>query len=57
MKLIVVDRNDIELIAKIESMGTWLEERYIADEHNSFDVWAWNGKAYKICKDSKKAED
>ena len=57
MKLIAVDRNDIELIAKIEAMGTWQEERYIADKHNSFDVWTWNGKAYKIYKDSKRMEN
>lgn len=57
MKLITVDRNDIELIAKIESMGTWQEERYIANAHNSFDIWTWNGKAYKIYKDSKRMED
>lgn len=52
MKLIAVDRNDVELISKIESLGTWEEERYIADKHNSFDIWTFNGKAYKIYKDS-----
>ena len=57
MKLITVDRNDIELIAKIEAMGTWQEERFIANNHNSFDVWTWNGKTYKIYKDSKRTED
>ena len=56
MKLIAVDRNDIELIAKIKSLGTWEEERYIADKHNSFDVWTFNGNAYKIYKDSKKED-
>lgn len=57
MKLITVDRNDIEMISKVEAMGTWQEERYIADKHNSFDIWIWNGKAYKIYKDSKRIED
>lgn len=54
MKLIVVNRNNIELIAKIEALGTWEKERYIADKHNSFDVWTWCGKAYKIYKDSER---
>jgi hypothetical protein len=57
MNLITVDRNDIELIAKIEAMGTWQKEMYVADEHNSFDVWTWNGKAYRIYKDSKRIEN
>lgn len=57
MKLIAVDRDDIELIAKIEAMGIWQEERYIADKHSSFDVWTWNGKTYKIYKDSKRMEN
>jgi predicted Ser/Thr protein kinase len=57
MKLIPVDRNDIEMISKIESMGTWEEERYIADAHNSFDIYTFNGKAYKIYKDSKRTDE
>lgn len=52
MKMIIVSRNDIETIAKIESLGTWEDERYIADKHNSFDIWSWNGRVYKIYKDS-----
>lgn len=54
MKLITVDRNDAELISKIQAYGTWEEERYLFDLHNSFDVWTYNGKAYKIYKDSVK---
>lgn len=54
MKLITVDRNDVELISKIQAYGIWEEERYPFDLHNSFDVWIYNGKAYKIYKDSVK---
>ena len=54
MKMRTVDREDIELIAKIESLGTWEDERYLINAHESFDVWTWNGQAYKIYKDSKK---
>lgn len=54
MKLITVDRNDVELISKIQAYGTWEEERYLFDFHNSFDIWTYNGKAYKIYKDSAK---
>ena len=57
MKLIPVSRTDIEMISKIEALGTWEEERYIADKHNSFDVWTFNGKAYKIYKDSVRIEE
>lgn len=39
-----VNYADIELIAKIEALGTWEEE------YKSFDVWSWNGKYYKIYK-------
>lgn len=56
MKLITVSREDAEMVAKIEAMGTWEDERYIADEHNSFDIWTWNGKAYRIYKDSVRFE-
>lgn len=52
MKMTIIERTDVEAIAKIESLGTWEEERYIADKHNSFDVWSWNGRFYKIYKDS-----
>lgn len=54
MKIISVARNDIELISKIEAYGTWEEERYLFNFHNSFDIWTYNGKAYKIYKDSAK---
>ena len=54
--MITVERNDIELISTIESMGTWFDERFIVDEHNSFDIWEWNGKLYKIYKDSEKID-
>lgn len=54
MKMQTVDRKDIETIAKIESLGTWEEERYLFNAHESFDVWSWNGQAYKIYKDSEK---
>lgn len=57
MKPITIDRNDIEMISKIESLGTWEEERYIADPHNSFDIYTFNGKAYKIYKDSKRIDE
>ena len=33
--MIVVERSDIETIAKIESLGTWEYERNIADKHQS----------------------
>nr|DAT52782.1 MAG TPA: hypothetical protein [Caudoviricetes sp.] len=52
MNLIAINREDTKMIAKVEAMGTWEEERNIANEHNSFDIWTWNGKAYKIYKDS-----
>ena len=52
MKIHTVDRNDLEMIANIEAYGTWEYERWIANAHNSFDVHTWNGKAYKIYKDS-----
>lgn len=52
--LIIVNRNDIELISNIEAYGTWVKEKYIADEHNSYDIWEWNGKFYKIFKDSER---
>lgn len=55
-KIITVERTDIELISTIESMGTWFDERFIANEHNSFDIWEWNGKLYKIYKDSEKID-
>jgi hypothetical protein len=57
MKSITVDRHDVELIAEIEAMGTWEDECYLYDAHNSYDVWTFNGKAYKIYKDSEKLED
>lgn len=52
MLIKTIDRNDIEMITKIESLGTWEDERYLYDKHNSFDIWSWNGKVYKIYKDS-----
>ena len=57
MKMITVKRDDIELISDIEAYGTWEEERWLYDNHNSFDVWTWNGKAYKIYKDSERIEN
>lgn len=54
--LVTVNRNDVELIAKIESMGTWEAERWLYDAHNSFDVWSFNGNYYKIYKDSDRDE-
>lgn len=54
MKMQTVDRKDIKTIVKIESLGTWEEERYLINAHESFDAWTWNGQAYKIYKDSKK---
>lgn len=56
-KLITVARNDIEMIARIESLGTWEEERWLYDNHNSFDVWYFNGKYYKIYKDSERIDN
>lgn len=50
--LVVVDRNDIELIASIECYGTWEFERVVFSLGESFDIWSWNGKLYKIYKDS-----
>lgn len=54
MKIITINREDAEMIAKVESLGTWEED--ISNEHNSFDIWTWNGKAYKIYKDSKRID-
>lgn len=54
MKEIEVNRNDIELITKIESMGTWEKEKYKFDIHNSYDIWGFDNKSYKIFKDSSK---
>lgn len=54
---IIVDRNDIETVAKIESIGTWQEERFMFDNHNSFDVWSFNGQYYRIYKDSERIEN
>lgn len=54
MKMQTVDREDIETIAKIESLGTWEGECYSFNKHESFDVWSWNGQIYKIYKDSEK---
>lgn len=56
-KLITVARNDIELIAKIESLGTWEEERWLIDKHHSFDIWSFNGQYYKIHKDSERIDN
>lgn len=55
-KMIIVARNDIELISRIKAYGTWEEDRYIADKHNSFEIWEYNGKLYKIYMDSLEAE-
>lgn len=55
--MITVNRNDIELIATIESYGTWEDERYIANAHCSFDIWSYNGNLYKIFKDSTREEE
>lgn len=57
MKMITVARNDIELIANVESLGTWEEERWMFDAHNSFDVWCFNGQYYKIFKDSERIDN
>lgn len=54
MKLITVARTDVDLIAKVESLGTWVEERWLYDAHNSFDIWCFNGLYYKIFKDSER---
>lgn len=56
MKVITINRNDIEMISKVEAMGTWEEEHYISNLHNSFDIWTFNGKVYKIYKDSNRIE-
>ncbi|MDD2496188.1 MAG: hypothetical protein PHE29_13480 [Tissierellia bacterium] len=53
-KIIEVGRTDIELVTKIEAMGTWESEKYNFDLHNSFDIWSFNGELYKIYKDSDK---
>lgn len=56
-KIITVERNNIELISTIKAYGTWEEDRYIADKHNSFEIWEYNGKLYKIYMDSTEAEE
>lgn len=55
--LITVARNDIEMISKIESIGTWEEERWLIDKHHSFDIWCFNGQYYKIYKDSEQIDN
>ncbi len=55
--LIAVARNDIDLITKVESLGTWEGERWMFDKHNSFDVWCFNGQYYKIYKDSERIDN
>jgi hypothetical protein len=52
MKFITVARDDIELISAIEAMGTWEKERWLVGEHDSYDIWTFNGNVYKIYKDS-----
>ena len=42
--MIEVKKSDIELIAKIEALGTW------EDETNKYNIWSWNGNTYKIYK-------
>ena len=54
---IIVARNDVETIAKVESLGTWIEERFMFDSHNSFDIWRFNGQYYRIYKDSERFDN
>lgn len=54
--VIEVKRNDIELVTKIEAMGTWESEQFNFDLYNSFDIWSFNEELYKIWKDSKRIE-
>lgn len=42
--MIEVKKSDIELIAKIEALGTW------EDETTKYNIWSWNGNTYKIYK-------
>lgn len=56
MKVITLARGDIEMISKVESLGTWEREKYNFDNHNSYDIWSFGGKLYKIWKDSERAE-
>ena len=42
--MIDVKKSNIELIAKIEALGTW------EDETAQYDIWSWNGNTYKIHK-------
>lgn len=55
--LVAVERTNVELISKIKAYGTWEEDRYIADKHNSFEIWEYNGKLYKIYMDSLEADN
>ena len=55
-KVITLGRNELNMIALVESMGTWEREKFNFDLHNSYDIWSFNGNYYKIWKDSLKAE-
>ena len=55
-ELVEVDRKDIELISNLESMGTWEDDIFLFDEHNSYDVWSSDEKYYKIYKDSQRLD-
>lgn len=47
MKFVTVGKNDVSLIAKVESMGTW------ECGGSSFDIWEFNGVLFKIPKTQK----
>ncbi len=53
---IEIKRDDIEMVSRIESMGTWESEKFNFDLHNSFDIWSFDGEYYKIYKDSERIE-
>lgn len=56
MKMIRLAQNNAnaELIATVESLGTWEKEVWNMDLEHSYDVWSWNGKYYRIQKDPRK---
>jgi len=57
MKLLIeVHRGDIETISILQAMGTWEFEKYMINNHFSYDIWSFNGELYKIYKDSIKPD-
>lgn len=52
--IIDVDRHDMELISKVESMGTWEYASYASTREEKYDVWSFNDEMYRIYEGSDK---